>query len=34
MGLTVNDKPVLPTSFGDGRFQGNLFSSKKHKWLQ
>ena len=34
MGLTVSEKSVLPTSFGRGRFQGNLFSFEKHKWLQ
>ena len=32
MGLTVSEKYVFPTSFG--RFQGNLFSFEKHKWLQ
>ena len=26
MGLTVSEKSVFPTSFGRGRFQGNLFS--------
>ena len=25
MGLTVSEKSVFPTSFGRGRFQGNLF---------
>ena len=34
MGLTVSEKSVFPTSFGRGRFQGNLFSFEKHKWLQ
>ena len=34
MGLTVSDKSVFPTSFGRGRFQGNLFSFEKQKWLQ
>ena len=34
MGLTVTDKSVFETSFGRGRFQGNLFSFEKHKWLQ
>ena len=34
MGLTVSEKSVFPTSFGCGRFQGNLFSFEKHKWLQ
>ena len=34
MGLSVSDKSVFPTSFGRGRFQGNLFSFEKHKWLQ
>ena len=34
MGLTVGEKPVSPTSFDCGRFQGNLFSFEKHKWLQ
>ena len=33
-GLTVSEKSVLPTSFGCGRFQGNLFLFEKHKWLQ
>ena len=27
-------KSVFPTSFGRGRFQGNLFSFEKQKWLQ
>ena len=31
MGLTVSEKSVFPTSFGRGRFQGNLFSFEKHK---
>ena len=26
MGLAVSEKSVFPTSFGRGRFQGNLFS--------
>ena len=26
MGLTVSEKSVFATSFGRGRFQGNLFS--------
>ena len=30
MGLTVSEKSVFPTSFGRGRFQGNLFSFEKH----
>ena len=34
MGLTVSEKSVFPTSFGCGRFPGNLFSFEKHKWLQ
>ena len=34
MGLTISEKSVFPTSFGCGRFQGNLFSFEKHKWLQ
>ena len=34
MGLTVSEKSVFPTSFGRGRFQGNLFLFEKHKWLQ
>ena len=34
MGLTVSEKSVFPTSFGRGRFQGNLFSFEKHKWVQ
>ena len=34
MGLTVSEKSVFSTSFGHGRFQGNLFSFEKHKWLQ
>ena len=34
MRLTVSEKSVFPTSFGRGRFQGNLFSFEKHKWLQ
>ena len=34
MGLTVSEKSVFPTSFDCGRFQGNLFSFEKHKWLQ
>ena len=34
MGLTVSEKSVYPTSFGRDRFQGNLFSFGKHKWLQ
>ena len=34
MGLTVSEKSVFPTSFGRGRFQGNLFSFEKYKWLQ
>ena len=34
MGLTVSEKSVFPTSFGRGRFQGNLSSFEKHKWLQ
>ena len=32
--LTVKEKSVVPTSFGRGRLQGNLFSFEKHKWLQ
>ena len=32
MGLTVSEKSVFPN--GRGRFQGNLFSFEKHKWLQ
>ena len=34
MGFTVSEKPVFPTSFGRGRFQGNLFSFEKRKWLR
>ena len=34
MGLTVSEKSVFPTSFSRRRFQGNLFSFEKHKWLQ
>ena len=34
MGLTVTEKFLFATSFGRGPFQGNLFSSEKHKWLQ
>ena len=34
VGLTVSEKSVFPTSFGRGRFQRNLFSFEKHKWLQ
>ena len=34
MGSAVSKKSVFPTSFGRGRFQGNLFSFEKHKWLQ
>ena len=30
----VTEKSVFQTSFGRGRFQGNLFSFEKHKWLQ
>ena len=33
MKLTVSEKSVFPTSFGRGRFQGNLFLFQKHKWL-
>ena len=33
-GLTVKEKSVVPTSFGRGRLQGNLFSFEKNKWLQ
>ena len=33
MGLTVSEKSVFPTSFGRGRFKGNLFSFEKHKCL-
>ena len=33
MGFTVSEKPVFRPSFGRGRFQGNLFSFEKHKWL-
>ena len=29
MRLTVSEKSVFPTSFGRGRFQGNLFSFEK-----
>ena len=32
--LAVTEKSVFPTSFGSGRFQGDLFSFQKHKWLQ
>ena len=31
MGLTVSEKFVFPTSFGRGRFQGNLFSFEKQR---
>ena len=31
MGLTVSEKSVFPTSFGRGRFQGNLFSFEKQR---
>ena len=34
VGLTVSEKSVFPTSFDRGRFQGNLFSFEKRKWLQ
>ena len=34
MGLSVSEKFVFPTRFGRGRFEGNLFSFEKHKWLQ
>ena len=34
IGLIVSDRSVFPTSFGRGRFQGNLFSFENHKWLQ
>ena len=34
MWLTVSEKSVFPTSFGRGRFEGNLFSFEKHKCLQ
>ena len=34
MGLIVGEKSTFPTSFGRGRFQGNLFSFEKQKWLQ
>ena len=34
IGLRVTDNSVFPTSFGHGRFQGNLFSFEKHDWLQ
>ena len=34
MGLTISEKSVLPTSFDRDRFQGNLFSFEKLKWLQ
>ena len=29
-----SENSIFPTSFGLGRFQGNLFSFEKHKWLQ
>ena len=28
-----SEMSVFPTSFGRGRFQGNLFSFEKQKWL-
>ena len=34
MRLTVSGKSIFPTGFGRGRFQENLFSFEKHKWLQ
>ena len=34
MGLTISEKSVFPTSLGHGRFQENLLSFEKHKWLQ
>ena len=34
MGLTISEKSVFPTSFDRDRFQGNLFSFEKLKWLQ
>ena len=34
MGFTVSEKSVFQTSYGRGRFQVNLFSFEKHKWLQ
>ena len=34
MGLSVSEKFVFPTRFGRCRFEGNLFSFEKHKWLQ
>ena len=34
VGFTVSEKSVFPTSLGHDRFQWNLFSFEKHKWLQ
>ena len=34
MGLAVSEEYVFQTSFGRGRFQGNLFLFEKYKWLQ
>ena len=32
--MSVSEKSIFPTSFGRDHFEGNLFSFKKHKWLQ
>ena len=34
MGLVVCETSVFPTNFGLDRFQGNLYSFEKRKWLQ
>ena len=33
IGLTVSEKSVFPTTFGQSSFQRNLFSFGKHMWL-
>ena len=34
MGFKISEKSIFPTSFDRGRFQGDLFSFEKYKWLQ